>query len=430
MRPHPILVLVSVALLLSACKLLEETEVSRPDYTWTNGTPPSARTAATPQSDTTRRDESPPLRVPDSLDQPPADPDTVTLAVVVDDSVDTVSQAPNETPQPPSPPPDTAAVRQRAEDATPPPRPDTSKPPIRFPEREPAPPDTTSAAQPPPDTTSAEPVTAPPVEPAIPDTAERMPEPPVPARETARDTVASDAAPPEASGSLDLINRENREDLSLPDFLTGRNKQGGSTALRFRRYVPPDTPSYVARTREDVPLFLADETEAGWLAFYKGNCGGLGEVCNYRAALYDPTGTERWTLDLNQFLTQDRFVEIQDIRLHDGALYFNEACATYADEADGQCSSLVRVDPEFEEVLWRTPPLTSNNIFIFADPYVVAGYGFTAEPDALYLVEQRTGRLAAEADLDSAHEYLEIQDGMLYVVTYRSVYAFDLMGSE
>ena len=57
---------------------------------------------------------------------------------------------------------------------------------------------------------------------------------------------------------------------------------------------------------------------------------------------------------------------------------------------------------------WRTPPLTSNNIFIFADPYVVAGYGFTAEADSLYLVEQRTGRIADRTGLDSAHEYLEI----------------------
>jgi hypothetical protein len=246
-----------------------------------------------------------------------------------------------------------------------------------------------------------------------------------------RDTVSTTpSAPPPAAGTLDLVNRENRNDLSLPDFLTGRNKQGGSTALRFRRYVPPDTPSYVARSQDDVPLFLADETDEGWLGFYKGNCGGLGDVCDYRAVLYGSTGTPRWSLDLNSFLTQDRFVEIQDIRLHDGALYFNEACATYADETDGQCSSLVRIDPEFKDVLWRTPPLTSNNIFIFADPYVVAGYGFTAEPDALHLVEQRTGRIATQADLDSAHEYLEVQDGTLYVVTYRSVYAFDLYDTD
>lgn len=427
MRTLPLLVLLSVALLLSSCKLLDEADTGRPDYTWTSGTPPSARTAPAPRQDTTRRAGPYPLRVPDAPKQPTAEADTVTLAVVVEDSVEQAAPRARVTATPTSPQPDTVATDTKLGETPPSPRPDTTevtappKPPIRFPERAPEPADTTAG----------ETVPTPSADAASPDSAEPLPEPPAPSREAVQDTVgATQASPPLASASLDLINRENRDDLSLPGFLTGRNKQGGSTALRFRRYVPPDTPSYVARNQDTLPLFLADETGEGWLAFYKGNCGGLGDVCDYQATLYDLTGRSRWSLDLNQFLTQDRFVEIQDIRLHDGGLYFNEACATYADEADGQCSSLVRVDPEFKEIVWRTPPLTSNNIFIFADPYVVAGYGFTAEPDAVHLVEQRTGRIAAQRDLDSAHEYLEVQDGTLYVVTYRSVYAFDLTGDE
>lgn len=411
-------VLLAALLLLPACKLLNGFDTGPPSYTWTNGTPPSA------QADTvTTRDHTPPLRVPASLDEEPASRDTVNLTVVVDEASDT-TVAPPSTPTSTSPP----AHSDTAETAPAP------KPVIRFPDRDAAPPPADTVGS---DDSQALPSAAPEAAPPAPPDAEAAPTDPPEARSDAvtdapaPDTVGvAPAAPrPRATGTLDAVSRENRDDLSLPDFLTGRNKMSG-TALRFRRHVPPETPSYVNRTHDDLPLFLADETTDGWLGFYKGKCGGLGEVCDYRAILYGPTGTSRWTLDLNQFLTRDRFVEIQDLRLHDGALYFNEACATYSDEAEGQCSYLVRVDPEYREVDWRTPALTSNNIFIFADPYVVAGYGFTAEDDFLYLVEQRTGRIADRSELDSAHEYLEVQDGTLYVVTYRSVYAFDLIGGE
>ena len=399
--------LVAALLFLPACALFGEVDTGPPSYTWTGGTPPSA-----PSPDTTAAGwdpDHPPLRVPG-----PVQRDTASTSVVVEDSL--ASPGPD-MPAAESDVPDPVA-RDASAPAEPPP---VSKPEIRFPDwrTPPAPPsDTLSAPDDEPETDAA-----PEPEPASPS----QPEPAT--EEPSVEEPPAETPSFRAIGRLDLINRENRDDLSLPDFLTGRNKVGGP-ALRFRRHVPPDTPSYVARSRDGLPLFLADDADAGWLAFYKGDCGGLGDVCAYRAVLYGSTGTPRWALDLNDYLTRDRFVEIQDVRLHDGALYFNEACATYADEADGQCSYLVRVDPEFREVAWRTPPLTSNNIFIFADPYVVAGYGFTAEADSLYLVEQRTGRIAARTGLDSAHEYLELQDGTLYVVTYRSVYAFDLVGKD
>lgn len=212
----------------------------------------------------------------------------------------------------------------------------------------------------------------------------------------------------------------------LPGRLTGANKPEG-LALRFRRGVPPETPGFVPRSRGGLDLFLADPVDGGhWLAFYKGVCGSLGDVCRYRAVLYDRSGDVRWDVDLNAFLENDRYVEIQDVRYADGALYFNEACATYAAEAGGQCSSLVRIDPEWREVTWRTPPLVSNNLFILYEDVVIAGYGFTAEPDALYLVDRQTGRLLARTDLDAAHHYLEVQDGRLHVLTYDSYYTFDL----
>ncbi len=86
----------------------------------------------------------------------------------------------------------------------------------------------------------------------------------------------------------------------------------------------------------------------------------------------------------------------------------------------------MRVDPAARSVDWRTPPLTSNNVFILHGLWVIAGYGFTAEPDHLHVIDRETGRVLARRRLDSAASYLEVKDGGLHVVTYDSVYVFDL----
>jgi hypothetical protein len=262
------------------------------------------------------------------------------------------------------------------------------------------------------------------------DTASRPPRTTAPPRtSTPAPSPRPDRAQPEQARPdrllrvLDLVRRS--DPATLPIELSGANKPNGPS-MRYRQAVPEDTPAYVDAARGTLELFIADPTPEGWLGFYRGACDALGDVCDYRAVLFDADGTPQWDLDLNPFLLQDRYVEIQDIRYHEGKLYFNEACATYSRETEGQCSYLVRVDPERREEDWRTPPPTSNNIFIIEGDYVIAGYGFTSEEDALYLIERETGRIAARAELDSAHEYLEVQDDRLYVVTYNSFYTFAL----
>ena len=247
-----------------------------------------------------------------------------------------------------------------------------------------------------------------------------------PSSRPAEDTQPVQPTPERGLPTLELIDQSPRPSGGgLPTNLTGRNKPDG-IALRFRKEVPTNMPGYVRREYDGLELFIAEAIEDGWLAFYKGRCGSLGDVCAYRAILYNDDHTQRWALDLNRFLRQERYVEIQDVRYAEGQLLFNEACATYASEVQGQCSWLVSVDPVFQEETWRTPPMISNNLFILHDRSLFAGYGFTAEPNVLYRIDARSGEVLARADLDSAHEYLEVQDDRLYVVTYRSIYTFAL----
>ena len=116
----------------------------------------------------------------------------------------------------------------------------------------------------------------------------------------------------------------------------------------------------------------------------------------------------QWELALNEVMSRPDQLEVQDIRLADGVLYFNEACQSYSSGANGKCSALVAVDPRARKVMWRTPPLTSNGRFRIRGCYIIAGYGFTAEPDWLHLVDRGSGAVMQKLFVSSSPEQLTL----------------------
>lgn len=231
------------------------------------------------------------------------------------------------------------------------------------------------------------------------------------------------AAP--APALRELSSRPRSGWLGTIPEVTGREKPNGME-YRLRHSVPPETPAAIPRALDGLELWIADPSPEGWLAFYRTPLAQaqLGPNARFRAVLFSSRGEQRWNLDLNRFLSRPDQLEIQDIRLADGELYFNEACQSYSRDAGGNCSALLRVDPARGAVLWRTPPRISNDILLVHRDHVIAGYGFTAEPDSLFLVSRATGGVVARTGLDSAHDYLEVVDGRLVVVTTNRVYLF------
>jgi hypothetical protein len=210
--------------------------------------------------------------------------------------------------------------------------------------------------------------------------------------------------------------------------VTGINKPN-AVFQRLRMGYAGTLPPYVQPRLDGMDMMLADSTQDGWLALYRtplAEWAGSAANGGYRAVLYAGDGARKWELDLTRFLSRTDRLEIQDLRYADGKLYFNEACQSYSREAGGRCSSLLRVDVGRGTVDWRTPPLVSNNVLILHGPWVIAGYGFTAEPDFLHLIDRRTGAIVAKQRLDSAQSYLEVRGNRLHVVTYDSVYVFEL----
>lgn len=210
------------------------------------------------------------------------------------------------------------------------------------------------------------------------------------------------------------------DDLALPPIDVnpmGRlrtHSTGPLVASAKRSWAGPAVPEHVPQQVGTLELFLADDADRGILALYRepydlGSCTlGSAANCAYEARYYTDHGQLAWSLRLNELLSRPDHLEIQDIRLVDGVLYFNEACQSYARNAGGACSSLVAVEGRTGQVLWRTPPLVSNGRFVVRGCYLVAGYGFTAEPDQLALVERATGAVVQTIPVSSAPSQMQL----------------------
>jgi hypothetical protein len=240
---------------------------------------------------------------------------------------------------------------------------------------------------------------------------------------------------------LTLIEKKAKSPLITATQLglTGVNKPGGET-YRYRRFVPKVLPAFIKSDILDAPpkpdgdslelkLELLDSTSKGWLALYATPIGGsISETQTYHAMFFAPDSTLSWSIVLNKFFSRSDYVEIQDIRLDtaSGLLYMNEACITYAKEAGGKCSALLCLDPRNGTVLWRTPFLVSNNMFLLTDKLIICGYGFTAEKDYVFTLDKQSGKILTKTPVESAPEYYEIKDERLYVLAYKQVYTFAL----
>ncbi|MBE9169140.1 hypothetical protein IQ238_16985 [Pleurocapsales cyanobacterium LEGE 06147] len=111
----------------------------------------------------------------------------------------------------------------------------------------------------------------------------------------------------------------------------------------------------------------------------------------------------------------------------DNILYVANAHQTYAKSSHGMNGYLTAIDTNTEQILWRSQPLVCNaNNFVMIDDVIICGYGFTAEPDFLYLIDKVTGEILQQINVKTAPEYSIQKDNKLYVRTYDTDYVFEI----
>jgi hypothetical protein len=102
-----------------------------------------------------------------------------------------------------------------------------------------------------------------------------------------------------------------------------------------------------------------------------------------------------------------------------GVLYVETAHSTYAKSSYGLNAYLNAVDLKTMKLRWRSPALVANaGNFVLRGETLISGYGFTSEPDYLYAMDRRTGRVQSRLLLPSSPERIARHGNLLTVDTY------------
>lgn len=111
----------------------------------------------------------------------------------------------------------------------------------------------------------------------------------------------------------------------------------------------------------------------------------------------------------------------------DNILYVSNRHRTYAESSQGMNGYLTAIDLNTNEILWRSKPLVCNaENFVIIDRVIICGYGFTAEPDYLYLIDKQNGEILQQINVKTAPDYIIPKDNKLFVRTYDTDYVFEI----
>jgi hypothetical protein len=154
----------------------------------------------------------------------------------------------------------------------------------------------------------------------------------------------------------------------------------------------------------------------------------------YVLAVNSSNGKTELAADFSAFLwphefdqSEKQFVRMSTtwVQLEAGVLYVSQSHRTYARSSKGYNAYVSAIDARSGTLLWHSQPLVSNaeNFIIHGDA-IITGYGFTAEPDYLYVLNKADGRMVQKVPVRSGPDHLIEKDDRLFVRTYNTDYVF------
>ncbi|MEC8422927.1 MAG: hypothetical protein VX000_04055 [Myxococcota bacterium] len=195
--------------------------------------------------------------------------------------------------------------------------------------------------------------------------------------------------------------------------------------------LPGEQAAFVPRELDGAPLRVVIVDENHRLGVY-----GAGAVRERLGVFAADTGEllrsfdfSAWTRAPQARRGEEAFVDqsLTWAQIRHGVLYVSHAHRTHAASSMGQNAYLSAIDLKSGLLLWRSPPLVCNSHnFIIQDDHIWCGYGFTAEPDFITLLDRQSGDLVSKTRLKTGPDYLLLRDNRLYVRTYDTDYVFDI----
>ena len=113
-----------------------------------------------------------------------------------------------------------------------------------------------------------------------------------------------------------------------------------------------------------------------------------------------------------------------------GVLFVEHTHLTYASASFNRNAYITAIDLKTRRAIWRSRALVANAFnFLVTSRYVIAGYGFTREPDYLYVLDRRTGRVLDRLLLPNGPERITLRGNVVHVRTYDHVVLARLRGA-
>ena len=212
-----------------------------------------------------------------------------------------------------------------------------------------------------------------------------------------------------------------RHGLSLPTY-------GTDLPNNHRGRLPEDARASV----EGQPLVAAIEGRQHAFLLYGPDYSGGRYLIGF-----DPlTKQDDYALDFRNYLkpqagpaAEREFVneKLQWAQEADGLLYVANYHRTYAKSSGGRNGYITALEPKTGRLRWRSRPLVCNSRnFLISGDAILTGYGFTAEPDYLYVLDRTNGAVAQAVCVKSGPDMLFVKDGKLFVRCYDTDYVFGL----
>ncbi len=203
--------------------------------------------------------------------------------------------------------------------------------------------------------------------------------------------------------------------LALPTYAVVHTSLWGSTTSPGDP-LPPEIPTALAGHDLSEAIRGPDHT----VALYSPGGGRFRQA----AVVLDPLGDSLGSVEISAW---PHGQEIHWAQSQDGVLYLCTSHMTYASSTGGLNAFMTAVELRTGELLWQSEPLVCNTRnFLLRDGWILSGYGFTAEPDFLYVLDMKTGAVASKLKLKSGPEVILEEGGTLFVRTYDRDYELEV----
>ncbi|MCU0433284.1 MAG: hypothetical protein MUC87_07520 [Bacteroidia bacterium] len=132
-----------------------------------------------------------------------------------------------------------------------------------------------------------------------------------------------------------------------------------------------------------------------------------------------------------QYIKADEPYIKQSIRfalLYDSVLYMTNYHNTYSHSTAQQNAYITAIDIRTHTVKWRSNALINNSpIFAIYKNYLICGYGFSSEPDFIYILDNNNGKVVSSFPVKTEPQMIYVKGIKLYLLISNENYEYELI---